>query len=151
MKIAKEGIRVRSLARNISAIEGHARTQRWGLQRMTSRSIIHTNLHKPNNKFFSAWLEHFWCTNEPRAYTDSRDSPQVKFGGSHHLHPYSIFCDQSRGLHPNVILSQDSQVGNPEILKIRTLGILEGHNFFIRPPIEVRFKENLQPSSRALQ
>ncbi len=122
MKIAKEGIRVRSLARNISAIEGHARTQRWGLQRMTSRSIIHTNLHKPNNKFFSAWLEHFWCTNEPRAYTDSRDSPQVKFGGSHHLHPYSIFCDVNHG--GCIQMSFCPRTPKLGILKFSKLGLL---------------------------
>jgi hypothetical protein len=44
-----------------------------------------------------------------------------------------------RGLHPNVILSQDSQVGSP---KIGTLAILEAHNFFCRLLIEVKFKEN---------
>ncbi len=37
--------------------------------------IIHTDLHNPKNKLVSAWLEHFWCTYEPRAYTDSQDSP----------------------------------------------------------------------------
>jgi hypothetical protein len=34
------------------------------------------------------------------------------------------------GLHSNVILSQDPQVGSLEIFKIKTFGILEGHNFF---------------------
>jgi len=36
---------------------------------MISGSIIHTNLHKPNNKLVSAWLHHFWCMDEPWAYT----------------------------------------------------------------------------------
>jgi hypothetical protein len=35
-------------------VEGHARPPGWGLGRVTSNSIIHTNLHKPNNKLVSA-------------------------------------------------------------------------------------------------
>ncbi len=54
MKITKEErIGVHSLARNISRVEGHAGTPGWGLGRVTSKSIIHTNLHKPNNKLVS--------------------------------------------------------------------------------------------------
>jgi len=48
-----------------------------------------------------------------------------------------------QGLHPNVILSRDSQVANFEILKIRTSTTLEAHNFFYKPPIEVRSKTKL--------
>jgi len=51
---------------------------------------------------------------------DSQDSPQPGLGGSHHLPPYSIFCAWSCNQHPNVILSQDSQVG---ILKFPKLGL----------------------------
>ncbi len=65
------------------------------------------------------------------------------WGGSHHLPPYSILYDQPRGLHPNVILFRDSQVGNPKILKIGTISTLEGHNFFFKPVIEVMLKEKL--------
>jgi hypothetical protein len=42
------------------------------LGQMTSKSIIHTNLRKPNNKLVSAWLQHFWCINERWAYTDHK-------------------------------------------------------------------------------
>ncbi len=35
-----------------------------GLGQATSGSIIHVDLHKPNNKLVSAELEHFWCTDE---------------------------------------------------------------------------------------
>jgi hypothetical protein len=69
---------------------GRAKTSRWGLRQVTSRSIIHMDLHIPNNKLVSAWLEHFWCTNEPRAYMDSQNSLRPKLGGSHHLPPYNI-------------------------------------------------------------
>jgi hypothetical protein len=33
--------------------KGHAGALRWGLTQVTSESIIHTNLHKPNNKLVS--------------------------------------------------------------------------------------------------
>jgi hypothetical protein len=83
------------------------------------------DLHNPNNKLISALLEHFWCTNEPRTYTDSQDSAQPKLGGNHnhHLLPYNIMYDWPRGQHLNVILFWDSQVRGLEIPKIGTPNI----------------------------
>jgi hypothetical protein len=63
-----------------------------GLRRIISESIIHINLHKPNNKLVNVELEHFWCMDEPGANTNSQDSTQPGLGGSHHLPPYSILC-----------------------------------------------------------
>ncbi len=50
-----EGKRVgaRSLAHNTFGVEGHVGAPKWGLGRSTSKSITHTNLHKPNNKLVS--------------------------------------------------------------------------------------------------
>jgi len=39
---------VRSLVHSTSGVEVHARALGWGLGRVTSKSIIHTDLHKPN-------------------------------------------------------------------------------------------------------
>jgi hypothetical protein len=64
-----------SLVRNTLGAEGHARAPGWGLGQVTSRSIIHMDLHKPNNKLISATLEHFWCTNKPHANINSQNSP----------------------------------------------------------------------------
>jgi hypothetical protein len=44
---------VGSFARSISGVEGCAGAPRWGLGRVTSKSIIHMDLHKPNNKLVS--------------------------------------------------------------------------------------------------
>ncbi len=44
----------------------------------------------------------------------TQDSSRFGLGGSHHLPPYSIFCDSPRGPHPNGFLSRDSQVGVPK-------------------------------------
>jgi len=57
--------------------------------------------------------------DKPRANTDSQYSPRPKLGGNHHLPPYSIHCAWPWDQHPNVILSQDSQV---KVLKFPQLG-----------------------------
>ncbi len=47
MKITEgEGVRARSLACSILEVEGHIGAPRWGLGRLTSKLITHTNLHK---------------------------------------------------------------------------------------------------------
>jgi hypothetical protein len=56
-------------------------------------------------------LEHFWCMDEPQAYTNSQNSPQFGLGGNHHLPPYSIICDWPQGLHPNVIFPRTPKLG----------------------------------------
>jgi hypothetical protein len=65
------GVGACSLARSTLGVEGGAGALRWGLGRVTSKSITHMHLHKPNNKLVSAWLEHFWCMDEPWVNTDS--------------------------------------------------------------------------------
>jgi hypothetical protein len=37
-----------------SKVEGHAGAPGWGLGRLTSNSITHTDVHKPNNELVSA-------------------------------------------------------------------------------------------------
>jgi len=54
MKTTKEGIEVRSLAYNISKVEGFVGAPGWGLEQVTSGLIIHTNLHNPNHMLISA-------------------------------------------------------------------------------------------------
>jgi hypothetical protein len=56
--------------------------------------------------------------DEPLANMDSQDSPRPRLGGSHHLPPYSILCAWPQDQHPNVILSQDSQVRVPKFPKL---------------------------------
>jgi len=43
-----EGVGVHSLARNTSGIKGRVGAPGWGLERLTSKSITHMDLHKPN-------------------------------------------------------------------------------------------------------
>jgi hypothetical protein len=54
-KIAEgKGVGARSLARITLGVEGFGGAPRWGLGRMTNKSITHMDLHKPNNKLVSA-------------------------------------------------------------------------------------------------
>jgi len=62
-----------------------------------------------------------WCTNEPRTYTDSQDSPRHGLGGSHHLPAYSILCDLPLGLHPNGIFPGTPKSEVPQFLKLGLL------------------------------
>ncbi len=49
-----EGVEVCFLTCSILGVEGRAGALGWGLGRVTSGSIIHMDLHKPNNKLVSA-------------------------------------------------------------------------------------------------
>ncbi len=122
VKIMKgERVGARSLACSISGVKGHVKALRWGLGRLTRKSITHTDLHKPNHKLVNVQLEPFWCTDESWANTDSLDSPQPKLGGSHHFPPYNIIYAWPWGQHSNFILSWDSQVGILKFPKLRLL------------------------------
>jgi hypothetical protein len=46
-----EGVGVHSLVRNTSGVERVCWSSKMELVRLTSNSITHTNLYKPNNKF----------------------------------------------------------------------------------------------------
>ncbi len=118
-----KGIGARSLTNNTLRVEGHARTSGCELEGLTSKSIIHTDLHKQNNKLVSAQLEHFWCTDRPRANTDSQNSSWPGLKGSHRFPPYNILCAWSHDQHSNVILSRDSQMGVPKFPKLELLHI----------------------------
>jgi hypothetical protein len=57
MKTTKgKGVGACSLAHNISGVEGRVGAPRWGLRRLTSKSIIHMDMHKLNNKLVNAHL-----------------------------------------------------------------------------------------------
>jgi hypothetical protein len=54
VKTTEGGVEVTSLTCSVSRVEGLARALGWGLGRMISESIIHTDLIKPNKKFVNA-------------------------------------------------------------------------------------------------
>jgi hypothetical protein len=110
---------------------------------VTSESIIHKDLHKPNNKLVSASWNTFGARMNHGQTWIHKTHHGPNLGGSHHLPLYNIICAWPHGQHSNVILSRDSQVGSPKISKIGTLLTLEAHNFMCKPSIETRFEERL--------
>jgi len=50
----EEGVETHSLAHNILGVEGCVGVLGLELGRLTSKSIIHTDLHKPNNELANA-------------------------------------------------------------------------------------------------
>jgi hypothetical protein len=52
--IEGEGIEVCFLTRSTSGVKGRVEASGWGIGRLTSKSITHTDLHKPNYKLVSA-------------------------------------------------------------------------------------------------
>jgi hypothetical protein len=50
----EKGVGIYFLILSNSKVQGRVKALGWGLGRMTSGSIIHTNLHKPS------WLVHGW-------------------------------------------------------------------------------------------
>jgi len=87
-----EGIGVCSLVHNTSGIKGHAEAPRWGLRKLTSKSITHTGLHKPNNKVVSASLEHFGIRTshgQTRIY-NTHHGPDLGEAITFHLMVYSM-------------------------------------------------------------
>jgi len=49
-----EGVGARSLICSTLGVEGRVRAPGWVLGRLTSKSIIYMNMHKPNSKLVSA-------------------------------------------------------------------------------------------------
>jgi hypothetical protein len=83
-------------------------------------------------------------TKHGQTRTNSQDSPRFKLGRSHHLPLYNILCAWPWGQHPNVILSRDSQLGNPKIPKIGILITLETH-FFVNLRMKWGLKQSYNP------
>jgi hypothetical protein len=105
--------------------------------------ITHTDLHKPNNKLVSAYLEHLWCMDKPCANTNSHNLPWLGLGGSHYLSPLKYTLCMATWPAPKCHFVQGLPSGSPEIPKTRTLGTLEAHNVVCTPSIEVRSKVKL--------
>ncbi len=66
---------------------------------------------KPTNKLVSSYSESFLVLGQATGDMDSLDSPRPRFGGSHHLPPYSILCVTPPHPRPNDFLLWDSQGG----------------------------------------
>jgi hypothetical protein len=116
----EEIIGVHFLTQSTSEVEGRAGALGWGLGKMTSRSIIHIDLHELNNKFVSVELEHFWCTDEPWAYMDFT---MAQIWGIYHLPLLIIFSVPSHW--GCTQMSFCLRTFKLEVLKFSKLGFLQ--------------------------
>jgi len=102
--------------------------------------------HGPTQTKKTSWLMHSWSifgakTNHGQTWTHTtHHCPDL---GEAITFPLIVFSVWPQGQHPNVILSQDSQVGSPKIPEIGTFTTLGAHNFVCRPSIEMSFKAKL--------
>jgi hypothetical protein len=86
----------------------------------------------------TSWLELILHPLGVGTTLDSLDSPRPRFGGNHHLPPYSILCSLRRRLHPNGTNSWDSQVGVSKLSRNCpgwSPGTLGAHNSRLQSPI----------------
>jgi hypothetical protein len=70
---------------------------------------------KPTNKLVSLHSGTPLVLGQATGDTDSLDSPRLRLEGNHHLPPYNILCASPRHLHPNGLLSRNSQGGVPKL------------------------------------
>ncbi len=112
--------------------KGLCQSSRMGIRKIDKQISTHIDLHKPNNKLVSAYLEHFGARTNHKQAQIHKTCHDPNLAPKHHF-----------------VLGLPTK--SPEIPKIGTLATLGAHNFVCRPPIEMRFQAKLQPSSRAFQ
>jgi hypothetical protein len=126
--------------------EGRAESSGIKLGRRTTYlatgSCITTN-HKLVNPHLGSPL----VLEQATSNTDSLDSPWPRFGGSHHLPPYSILCACPWDLHSNGFFSQDSQGGVPKLFQFGLLGLWE----VITPSLDLRLGWGLKQTCSSCQ
>jgi hypothetical protein len=101
-----------------------------GKTRKSGQALLtHTGLHENHTKWLELILGPFGvgiATGE-LGLTLTHHTPGL--GVSHHLTPYSILCDTSRGWHPNGHFVPGLPRGTPEIPPSGTLATLKPYNF----------------------
>jgi len=96
---------VHSLARNTSGVGRCVGASGWGLGRSTSKLIIHTNLHKPNNKLVNVYSKHFGARMS-HGQTQTHKTPHNLDLGEATTFPLTILFVHGHGaMYPNFILS----------------------------------------------
>ncbi len=67
-----------------------------GLKKMTSNSLTHTDLHKPNNKLVNAWFKHFgaWTSHGQTQTHKTHHGPDL---GETTTFPLTVYSMPSHG------------------------------------------------------
>jgi hypothetical protein len=126
-------------------VEGRARSPGIRLGKGTRRSSL--NLHPQTNH--TGLVSHSGTplgVGTSHEHFGPQDSSRPGLGGSHHLPPYSIFCDALLRLHSNGYFSRDSQVGVPKLSRNCSSwspGTLGAHNSRLPGLIATRYQPKL--------
>jgi len=120
------------------------------LGRLTSHSIIHANLHKPNNKLVSALLEHFGARTNHKQTQIHKIHHGLDLGEAI---TFALMVYFMLGCVTNTQMSfcpgtPKWESRNSQSWDSRNLGV---YKFACRPPIQMRFQVKLQPSLSAFQ
>jgi hypothetical protein len=78
------------------------------------------DLHKLNNKLVSVWLEHFWCMDEPRGYTDHKTHHNLDLREAITFSLIVLFVINHRGY---IQMSFCIGIPNLGVLKFPNLGL----------------------------
>ncbi len=147
--IKEKGNGAHFLSRNTSRVEGRAGISGLGLGRLTSKSITHTDLHKP-----TSWLVHSWSifgaqTNHGQTWTHkTHHGPDLGEATTFLLIVYYV-----RGQRTSTQMSFCPRIPKLGVLrfsKLRLLQLWKPITFFCKPCIEVKSKAKLQPFLRTL-
>ncbi len=144
-----EGVGARYVAHNTSK-QPRAGASRWGLERLTRKSITHTDLHKLSDRLVNVQLEHFgaWISHMQTWTHKTHYGPDL---GAITTFPLIVYFVLGHGTNTQMSFVPGLPSENLEIPKIETFTTLEAHNFVCRPWIEVTFEAKLQVSSRVFQ
>jgi len=88
-----------------------------GLGRLTSNSIIHIDLHKPNNKLVSAYLEHFGARTS-HGQTQTHKTHYDPDLGETTTFPLIVYSMLAIGPAPKCHFVPGLPSGSPEIPKV---------------------------------
>jgi hypothetical protein len=104
-------------APGFQGVEGRVGRPGIRLGRGTTRSSLNLHQNKP-----LTWLVHIpghpWMLRQATSTLDHETHHSPDSGVSHHLTPYSIFCDTPRHPRPNVTFSRDSRDSRVGISKL---------------------------------
>ncbi len=153
MKTMKEKkFRVSSFICNTSRRKKRCfRTSKCGLKRMTSGSIIHIDLHKPNNKLIKCIIGALLVMDKPWAYTDSQSSSWPKLGEATTFPPlYNIICDSPQGLHPNGVFPKIPKSRIPKFSKLKLLPFCTPIISYANLQLRQNYKKNYSPCQELL-
>ncbi len=122
-----------------------------GLGRVTSFSLLTSICIQPTNKLMSSLPRAPLVLGQATNNSVLTRLTMARTRGKPPLSPMQYTIQLSTGATSKWLFVPRVPSGSPEILTTGFLATLRAYNFLCRPPIVMRSKEKLQPSSRIFQ